>query len=388
MTTPAQIPPSWADAVAKARADKGQPWYVKGNNSVILQAQVKMYQARQKSEQGLLKQQQAQLAKLKGKTDKASKAAASRLQASINHTQSQLNDITGRLNSTQNKYYEVTGQYDKLLTGTNRDAFMALETLFKSYGLESLAGKIYGYVKNGYSADTISILLQDTPEYKQRFKANDARLKGGLPVLSPADYINTENAYRQILRQSGLPSGFYDSNDDFTNWLSKDVSPTEVQSRTDLATQATALANPYFKNALNQMGIDDGHMAAYFLDPDKSLPLLQKAAATAAIGGAALSQGVAFNQAYAEQLATIGVTATQAQQGYQQVAQELGTMQNLGAMYGQQFGQAEEEQSVFGTSAEAINKKAQLVGREQGAFSGATGGAAGGLNQSKAPTSG
>jgi len=70
------------------------------------------------------------------------------------------------------------------------------------------------------------------------------------------------------------------------------------------------------------------------------------------------------------------------------VAQELGTMKNLGAMYGQQFGQAEEEQSVFGTSAEAINKKAQLVGREQGAFSGATGGAAGGLNQSKAPSSG
>lgn len=388
MTTPASVPPSWASAVANVRAQANQPWYNKGTSSVSLQLQLKMYQARQKSEQSLLKQQQAQLAKLKGKTDKASKASAARLQASINHTQKALNDITAKVNTTQNKYYESTGQYDKLLTGTNRDAFMALETLFKSYGLDSLAGKIYNYVKNGYSADTISILLQDTPEYKARFKGNEARLKAGLPVLSPADYINTENSYRQILRQSGLPSGFYDSNDDFTNWISKDVSPTEVQSRVDLATQATALANPYFKTALNQMGIDDGHMAAYFLDPDKSLPLLQKAAATAAIGGAALSQGLTFNQGYAEQLATIGVTATQAQQGYQQVAQELGTMQNLGALYGQKFGQAEEEQSVFGTSAEAINKKAALVGREQGSFSGATGGAAAGLNQSKSPTSG
>lgn len=364
------------------------PWYAQGDSSVALQLQLKMYQVRQKSQQALLKQQQAQLSKLKGKTDGASKAAAGRLQKSIDWTQKQLNDISSKVNTTQNKYYETTGQYDKLLTGANRDAFMALETLFKGYGLDSLAGKIYDYTKNGYSADTISILLQDTPEYKARFKANEARLKAGLPVLSPADYINTENAYRQILRQSGLPSGFYDSTDDFTNWLSKDVSPTEVQSRTDLATQATALANPAYKAALNQMGIDDGHMAAYFLDPDKSLPLLQKAAATAAIGGAALGQGLTFNQAYAEQLATIGVTATQAQQGYQQVAQELGTMQNLGAMYGQQFGQAEEEQSAFGTSAEAINKKASLVGREQGAFSGATGGAASGLNTSKSPTSG
>lgn len=386
MTTP--VPTSWQTTVQQTVGAAGQPWYTKGNNQVTIQLQLKMYKARQKSEQQLLKSQQAQLNKLKGKTDKASKASAARLQASIKHTQQQLNEITGKVNTTQNKYYEVTGQYDKLLTGTNRDAFLALETLFKGYGLDSLAGKIYGYVKNGYSADTISILLQDTPEYKARFKGNEARLKAGLPVLSPADYINTENAYRQTLRASGLPAGFYDSNDDFTDWISKDVSPTEVQSRVDLATQATALANPYFKTALNQMGIDDGHMAAYFLDANKSLPLLQKAAATAAVGSAALSQGLAFNQAYAEQLATIGVTATQAQQGYQQVAQELGTMQNLGALYGQRFGQAEEEQSVFGTSAEAINAKAALVGREQGAFSGATGGAQAGLNTSKSPTSG
>lgn len=386
MTTP--VPTSWQSAVSTATGQSTMPWYTKGNNQVIIQAQLKMYQARQKSEQALLKSQQAQLARLKGRTDKGSIGSATRLEASIKHTQQQLNDITSKVNTTQNKYYEVTGQYDKLLTGTNRDAFMALETLFKGYGLDSLAGKIYSYVKNGYSADTISILLQDTPEYKARFKGNEARLKAGLPVLSPADYINTENAYRQTLRASGLPTGFYDSNDDFTDWISKDVSPTEVQNRVDLATQATALANPYYKAALNQMGIDDGHMAAYFLDADKSLPLLQKAAATAAVGSAALSQGLAFNQAYAEQLATIGVTATQAQQGYQQVAQELGTMQNLGALYGQKFGQAEEEQSVFGTSAEAINAKASLVGREQGAFSGATGGAQAGLNQSKSPTSG
>lgn len=386
MTTP--VPASWTDAVQQVRSQATMPWYTKGNNGPMLQIQLKMYQAQQKSKQALLKSLQAQQAKYKGKTDANSKAAYKRLQNQINTAQKSLNDVTVKVNTTQNKYYEVTGQYDKLLQGSNRDAFMALETLFKSYGLDSLAGKIYDYVKNGYSADTISILLQDTPEYKARFKANDARLKAGLPVLSPADYINTENAYRQILRQSGLPNGFYDSTDDFTNWLSKDVSPTEVQSRADLATQATALANPAYKQALNQMGIDDGHMAAYFLDPDKSLPLLQKAAATAAIGGAAIGSGLAFNQAYAEQLATIGVTATQAQQGYQQVANELGTMRNLGAMYGQQFGQAEEEQSVFGTSAEAVQAKANLVGREQGAFSGQAGGAAAGLNTSKSPTSG
>lgn len=357
-------------------------------SSVKLQLQLKLLQAQQKSTQASLKALQAQAAKLKGKTDKGSKATLAGINARIVQVQGSLNAVTNKVNDTQNKYYQATGQYDKLLTGTNRDAYLALDTLFKGYGLESLAGKIYDYVKNGYSADTIGILLQDTPEYKARFAGNDARLKAGLPVLSPADYINTENSYRQILRQSGLPEGFYDSTDDFTDWISKDVSPTEVQSRVDLATQATALANPAYKLALNQMGIDDGHMAAYFLDPDKSLPLLQKAAATAAIGAAALSQGLTFNQSYAEQLATTGITATQAQQGYGQVAQELGTMQALAGTYGQAWSQAQSEQSVFGTDASAVAQKNSILSQEKGAFSAQSGGAKSGLSQTRTPTSG
>ena len=52
----------------------------------------------------------------------------------------------------QNKYYEASGQYEKLLTGANRDAFAALKALFNGYGLGSLAGKIYEYAKQGYGA--------------------------------------------------------------------------------------------------------------------------------------------------------------------------------------------------------------------------------------------
>src|SRR5213075_88659 len=112
--------------------------------------------------------------------------------------------------STQNKVYARQGQYEKLLKGSELDAYLAVNALFKSYGLESLAPKIFDYVKNGYSGDTISILLQDTKEYKARFAGNEARKKAGLPVLSPADYLATEASYKQIMQQAGLPSGFYD----------------------------------------------------------------------------------------------------------------------------------------------------------------------------------
>jgi hypothetical protein len=285
----------------------------------------------------------------------------------------------------QNKVYEETGQYDKLLTGSNRDAYMALKSVFTSYGLGSLADKIYNYVKNGESADTISIELQDTPEYKQRFAGNEARKAAGLPVLSPADYLATEASYHQIMQQAGLPSGFYDQPSDFNNWIGKNISPSEIQSRVDLASQATILSNPQYRQALNQMGIDDAHLTAYFLDTTKALPYLQKAAATAQVGAEALRQNLQFDQGYAEQLATMGISADQARQGYQQIAGELDTMKALGGYYGEEWNQQQSEAATFGTSgaATAQKKQGRLLSQERGAFSGNAGSATGrgGLSQ-------
>lgn len=281
----------------------------------------------------------------------------------------------------KNRYYQATGQYEKLLQGAERDAFLAVSALFKTYGLESLAGKIFDYVKNGYSGDTISILLQDTPEYKARFAGNELRKKAGLPVLSPAEYLSTESSYRQIMQQAGLPGGFYDKPDDFSAWIGKDVSPSEIQSRVDLATQATTLANPAYRKALNQMGISDSELTAYFLDQKRALPLLQKSAATAAVGAEALKQGLTFDTTYAEQLATSGITADQAQQGYSQVANELETMRALGNIYGTGWTQRESEESIFEGKAGATQKKGRLMSAERGAFGGASGGSRGGLSQ-------
>lgn len=323
----------------------------------------------------------AQIAKLQGKTDKGSKLKLAALNARLKSSNAQLKATSDKYNSTQTKYYEATGQYDKLLKGDNRDAFLAIKTLFKSYGLETLASKIYDYVKNGYSGDTISILLQDTPEYKARFAGNDARLKAGLPVLSAGEYLATEASYRQIMESAGLPIGFYDQTSDFVGWIGKNVSPSEIQSRVDLATQATVLAPATYRQALEQMGISSTELTAYFLNPTKALPFLQKSAATAAIGAEALSQGLTFNQSYAEQLAGSGVSAGQAREGYSQIAQEMGTMQSLGTIYGDQWSQTEAEESTFGTSAAAASKKSNLIAKERGAFSGSAGGARSGLGQ-------
>lgn len=267
------------------------------------------------------------------------------------------------------------------LKGSQRDAYMALKTLFDSFGLGSLSGKIFDYVKSGYSADTISILLQDTPEYKKRFAGNEARRKAGLNVLSPSEYIATENSYRQIMSQAGMPKGFYDSSEDFAKFIGNDMAPTELKERVDMATQASILGPPEFRKALKQMGLSDGDMAAYWLDQKRALPFLAKFSATAALGAEALERGFAFDVAYAENLASQGITAEQAATGYSRIGQEFSTLQSLGNIYGRAWTQRQAEEEEFRGAAGPNSLRRDLVARERGSFSGAAGAARAGLAQ-------
>lgn len=275
-----------------------------------------------------------------------------------------------------------TGQdWAASLTGSSRDAFVLLNNLFTSYGLASLAPKIFSYIQNGYSADTISLLLQDTQEYKARFSGNDLRAKNGLAVLSPADYLNTEASYRQIMSSAGLPATFYDSPSDFANWIGKDVSPTEIQSRVQLASIATSQKDPYLKQQLAAYyGIDDASLTAYFLDDTKALPILQKQEAAAQLGAEAARRGLLSDATSMESYVDQGLTQSQASQGFQQVAEELPNLQALAERFGTVFSQGEEEQTVFGTGAPAVSKKKGLASQERAMFSSSAGTAAGGLS--------
>lgn len=265
------------------------------------------------------------------------------------------------------------------LKGEQRDAYLALKSLFEGYGLGSLAPKILDYVQQGYGSDTITILLQRTDEYKKRFAANEARRAKNLPVLSPQEYLATEQSYRQLMRASGLPPGFYDSPDDFTNFIAADVSPTEMKTRIDLAVQATELADPYTKQALQSMGLNSGSLTAYFLDPKRATTLIQKQLATAQVGAEALRNKLTFNQQRAEQIALAGVTPDEAREGYGQIAGFLSDVQRLGQIYGEQYGQDTAEAEVFFGEGAAANQRKRLASRERGQFSGATGTARSGL---------
>lgn len=259
------------------------------------------------------------------------------------------------------------------LSGANRDAFVALETLFTSYGLASLVQPIFNYIQQGYSQDTITLLLQQTPQYQQRFAGNAIRQKNGLAVLSPADYLATEASYYQIVQSAGLPANFYDNTADWVNWIGNDVSPTEVQSRVQMAQTATEQAPPDLVQALGQMGVPQSSLVAYFLDDSKALPILQTQFNAAQIGAAALRNNLVMDPGRATMMANMGVSVDQANTAYQQIGATLPTLEELGRVYNQNYTQQTAENAQLLGSGQAQFETSQLEAQETAAFNGNVG---------------
>jgi hypothetical protein len=261
------------------------------------------------------------------------------------------------------------------LTGAQRDAATAITDTFTTYGLASLAPDVITYLKEGYSADTVSILLQQTAAYKQRFIANVARAKNGLSVLSPAQYLATEDSYAQVMQKYGLPAGFHDKASDYQKFLENDVSAAELDTRAQAASDFVNKNDPatlaYFKKYYSS-----GDMIAYALDPTRAEPLVGKAFEASNIGGAASTNGVNIGQSTAETLATAGVTTQQAQTGFGLVGQDQATAANLSSIYGgQPLTTQDLINSTFNTgdSADATLRKNKLASQERASFGGTSG---------------
>lgn len=279
----------------------------------------------------------------------------------------------------------VPGSYEDLLgklTGTQRDVATAVLALFKQYGLETLAGKIVNFVQQGFSADTIGVMLQETPEYKKRFAANDTRIKKGLSALSPAEYISTEKSYRAIMNAAGLPIGFYDSPTDFQKFLESDVSPTEVQDRVNVASEAIYNADKetvtWFKKFYTS-----GDLIAYALDPGRAAPIIERNIRAAEAAAQAASSGVGIGRDMAEKLGAAGVNLQQLRQGFGFIGGEQENASKLGEIYGTAITGEDLTSEVFLDDATAAKKRTKLASQERSSFNGAAGAGGGALSRDR-----
>jgi hypothetical protein len=210
-------------------------------------------------------------------------------------------------------------------TTDDRNAFSILKKELESFGLGSMADKVWQYMlKNGSDDDAGTMLwIYQQPEFKQRFPAFEA-LQKKYRGIQPAQYIMLERQYAQTMRSAGLSANFFDDPNDFTSLIENDVSQAEFQERIDNGFKKVAEASPAVRDAFRQyFGIEgDAALAAFFIDPERSAPKLAKAAQMAQLGGAASAMGVQINADYAEKLTRLGVTEQQALSGLQKMQQQ------------------------------------------------------------------
>jgi hypothetical protein len=249
-----------------------------------------------------------------------------------------------------------------------RDAYARLRGVLGEYGLESLGDLVQQWLVEGLSEAEIVQRMRETDQFKTRFPAIQRRTKKGLAPISPGEYVAYERSARQLMRAAGIPEGFYDGTDDFTRFLENDLSLSELGDRVTLAANAAFRMPREARDALTRWGMGPGDITAFWLDPDKAQPLLERKYAAAQLAGTGARTGFgALDEERATGLATLGVTEQQAEQGFGTLVESRELFQSLDRGE-DQISQDDQLGAVFEGNAAARRRIEQRRRRRQSVF--------------------
>ena len=258
---------------------------------------------------------------------------------------------------------------------SNETATTILRKTLEFYGLDEpeLVNEIRAALANrtitgSSTVDEIGIQLRESPAFKRRFAANEARRAAGKPVYSVTQTLLLESQYRKNLRDSGMPPGFYDDPTSLQNFLINDISPDEILARVTQGYQAVRNADPTVINELKTLyNLDDGSIAAFFVDPTKAQDNILRAARAAEVAAQARKQaGIGLTAQTAEELVRQGVTESEAQAGFTTYKQQESLYRPL--MGEEELTQQQAIAGTLGTSAEAAQRVATRKRRRKGTF--------------------
>ena len=284
------------------------------------------------------------------------------------------------------------------ITATQTDSIAGITALLGSYGIGDLGDAITKAIINGYSPDTIMLIMQDPNSndplavaFQKRFPANKVLAGQGKAVLSPGEYLAAERRYTEIMQSYGV-SGLA-TRATLSEFIGNSISATEVSDRIGLAVNRVQNADAETKKMLATYYpmLNTNDIVTAMLNPKEGLPALQRKVQIAEIGGAALAQGlntslndmsmksnlysnVQSGALGAQGLAELGVTKEQARLKYEQVAEITPRAEFLSAISpGEDYSRLQAEQEAFLGMASAKRARENLVKQEQGRFAGSAG---------------
>ena len=304
--------------------------------------------------------------------------------------------------------------YERMSDGSEREidrvrersAGDDVEAMFTAAGLDrnfvsQLVGIIDGLYQGNVAPTQGQMLnaIYNSEPYKQRFSANevirqrlaDGKGRPGDRLLSPKEYIDLENTYRQIFQDAQMPTGFYDAPEDFNTLISNSISAAELKSRVDTASDALQKADPATLNSLNRYyGLSKGDLVAYLLDPAKAMPVLegvskraenvnglnsnadlQRMYESAKVGGSAERQGLNVDKTMSEEIVDLGKSGS-ADEAFAVAGAQDTDVRRLGKLYDQplDFKDLVKESLSLTGGVESGKKRRKLASKERAAFGG------------------
>ena len=285
---------------------------------------------------------------------------------------------------------QSTAAEEARLANEKRDAFALIQQTMQGYGFtteewDQLSKYIEQALINPKIGPNQMVLeLRALPVYKARFAGNETRVKNGLNALSEANYIQQENSYAEYLRAGGVSN--LGNRATYAKLIGGAVAPTEVGKRINMAVDRVTTADPEILKQIRKYNptISNQDLVSYFLDPDNTLPELEKKVAMGEIGAAATQQGLDAGFGRIEDLQKYGVDRAQAIAGYGNIGQVLPTATKLGNIYsesGVKYDQTAGESEFFKSDANAMEKRRQLKSLERAQFGGSAGVGSGSLDR-------
>jgi len=264
--------------------------------------------------------------------------------------------------------------------GVNYDDARAQDLIgavLRQYGLDDpgLIQNVYNVGKN-QGDDAAYLFLREQPKYRERFSGMELRRQKGLSPMTEQQYIQWESAFTSVMRNNGIPATFYDSPSDLAQFIGNDIDPEEVQSRVVKGVVAARQAPAEVKQALLDFyGIDEGHLAAYWLDPspERGEKLLREQAATYVGGAATRARFAGLTRQEAEKVAAYGQSPEEVEQNFAALTQGRELLGGLPGQAGEEAVSREQQIQYAAGSADAQSELARRAQRRKAQFAGGGG---------------
>lgn len=219
---------------------------------------------------------------------------------------------------------------------TNSTAHGIITSFLHSIGLDTLGTWAWNRFKETGSIDLVKLEMEERPEYKTRFAGRLALRAAGIE-MNEAQQFAWEQSAHDLMKQAGMPPGFYDQWQDFTHLISQGVSVSELSQRVNDAFLKVTNSPASVRAAMAEYygAGSDSALAALALDTSKAAPVIMRQISASEAGGYLAQTGINIDKSLAERIAQ----ATSYQEGaIQQGAQQIGAW-NAQGVFDPRFGE-------------------------------------------------